>query len=286
VATANQDPFPPDYAFSVAGDYADKYRIQQIRALLGAKPKLTVDDMLAIQKDVYAAFDYFLAQQAIAAASKHPGNNELVRAAIDVLRSWNGQMDKDEAAPMITELFDDELGRSLVILVAPGATRANIAPRPQVIETLLRQRPRGWVANDDWDTWLMQNFDAALQEGRRRQGNRVSSWRWGLIHEWNLTHPVGKELPIVNRFFDIGPIAMSGSGTTVKQTTISLGPSERMVVDLGDLDKSLQNLLAGESGFVASGHYKDQWQAYYTGKSFPMQFDHVDGKDVLHVRPQ
>lgn len=310
VATANQDPFPPDYPFHVAGDYADKYRVEQIRALLTAKPKLTVDDMLAIQKDVYSAFDYFLAQQAIAAASKHPSNDDLVRAAINVLRHWNGQMDKDEAAPMITELLDDELGRVLVTSTAFANTRTtpsqapasaeksslhyrgmslnvpNIAPRPQVIETLLRQRPSGWVANDDWDAWLLQNFDAALQEGRRRQGNRVSTWQWGQIHAWNLAHPVGKELPIVNRFFDIGPVPMSGAGTTVKQTTTSLGPSERMVVDLGDLDKSVQNLLVGESGFVASGHYNDQWQAYYSGKSFPMQFDHVNAKDVLRVRPQ
>lgn len=103
--------------------------------------------------------------------------------------------------------------------------------------------------------------------------------------EWKFVHPVGKELPIVDRFFDIGPVEMSGSGTTVKQTTGTLGPSERMVVDLGDLDNSVQNLTVGESGFVASAHYKDQWPAYYAGKSFPMQFDHVDAKEVLRVRP-
>jgi penicillin amidase len=79
---------------------------------------------------------------------------------------------------------------------------------------------------------------------------------------------------------------MSGSSTTVKQTTGVLGPSERMVVDLGDLDKSVQNLQAGESGLVLSRHYKDQWPAYYAGTSFPMQFDHVDAKEVLQVRPQ
>ncbi len=283
VATANQDPFPPNYPFHVDGDYADKYRVDQIRALLNAKPKLTVDDMLAIQKDVYSAFDYFLAQQAIAASTRHARGDELTRAAIELLRHWNGQMDKDEAAPMITELFRDELGRELVI---SNSNFANIRPRPQVIETLLRDRPSGWVAKDDWDTWLMQTFNAALAVGRNRQGSRVSNWRWGRVLEWKLAHPIGKSLPIVNRFFDIGPIPMSGAGTTVKQTTATLGPSERMVVDLGDLDRSVQNLVTGESGYVASAHYKDEWQAYYTGKSFPMQFDHVEAKDTLRVKPQ
>src|SRR5579875_481667 len=309
VATANQDPFPPDYPYHVGGDYSDKYRIEQIRALLSKKPKLTVDDMLAVQKDVYSAYDYFLAQQVIAAA-RHAGGNQELRAVVSVLEHWNGQMDEDEAAPMMTELLDQQLGRMLVMSAtlpaepAPAAKPStsaakagghyrlaaapspSIVPRPQAIETLLRERPPGWVANDDWNTWLMQNFAAALARGRLLEGTPVSKWRWGRMHEWNLAHPVGKQLPLVNGFFDIGPVEMSGAGTTVKQTTTALGPSERMVVDLGDLDKSVQNLVTGESGFVASGHYKDQWPAYYTGKSFPMQFDHVEAKEVLRVRPE
>jgi len=167
-----------------------------------------------------------------------------------------------------------------------GQRVPDILPRPQVIEKLLLERPSGWVANDDWDAWLLENFHSALEAGRSRQGTPVSKWKWGRILQWKFAHPVGKELPFVDRFFDIGPVEMSGAGTTVKQTTGTLGPSERMVVDLGDLDKSVQNLPVGESGFVASGHYKDQWPAYYNGKSFPMQFNRVDAKEVLRVRAQ
>lgn len=309
VATANQNPFPPDYPYRISGDYADKYRVQQIRGLLTAKPKLTVTGMLAVQKDVYSAYDYFLSRQVIAAVARHGSSDQNVRAAVAVLQHWNGQMEKDEAAPMITELLDEQLARSLVLSLSFPAPRADpeprgsaakagghyrlmgvssaaIVPRPQVIENLLRARPPGWVANDDWDAWLMQNLPAALGSGRLRQGTPISKWHWGRMHEWNVAHPVGKQLPLVSGFFDIGPVEMSGAGTTVKQTTTSLGPSERMVVDLGDLDKSVQNLVTGESGFVSSSHYKDQWSAYYAGRSFPMQFDRIVAKEVLRVRPQ
>ncbi len=320
VATANQDPFSPDFPYRVNGDFADRYRVTQIRALLGAKNRLTVDDMLAVQKDVYSAYDYFLAQQVIAASARGGKNDQMARDAVDILRRWNGQMDKDEAAPMITQLLNNSLGTTLVAsLLQPAINKAvqeklksqpqnsaektggrpqtrlvsvggpvlpDILPRPQVIEGLLRQRPPGWVANDDWDTWLMESFRSALDDGRSRQGTPVSRWKWGRILQWKFAHPVGKELPFVDRFFDIGPVEMSGAGTTVKQTTGTIGPSERMVVDLGNLDKSVQNLPAGESGFVASGHYKDQWPAYYAGKSFPMQFYHVDAKEVLRVSPR
>ncbi len=317
VATANQDTFPPDFPYRIAGSFADKYRIRQIRALLGAKSRLSVDAMIAIQKDVYAAYDYFLSRQVLAAIDKGGAGDDTVRAAAGVLRRWNGQMDKDEAAPVMTQLLSNQLGAALVgSLLQPSMNQSvqaqlrsqpqnsnskngerarsvvsgtpripDILPRPQVIERFLRERPRGWVPKDDWNGWLLENFQTALQEGRKRLGTPLSSWKWGRLLQWKFAHPIGKELPLVDRFFNIGPVPMSGSGTTVKQTTGTLGPSERMVVDFSDLDKSIQNLPAGESGFVASGHYKDEWPAYYVGKSFPMEFEHVDAKEVLRVKP-
>jgi penicillin G amidase len=189
---------------------------------------------------------------------------------------------------MVTELLSREIGEDLVQSSVNRSGSPNvpdIRPRPQVIEQLLRNRPGGWVPNNDWDQWLEERFASALQAGRREQGSPVAKWRWGRMLQWKIEHPVGKQLPLVGRFFNIGPVEMSGSGTSVKQTTAVVGPSERMVVDLGDLDRSVQNLVAGESGFVASAHYKDQWRAYYVGESFPMEFERVDAKEVLHVRP-
>lgn len=289
VATANQDPFPPGYPYTVDGSYADPYRILQIRALLCAKTKLGVADMLAIQKDVYASYDFFLASQVLAAWEKRGGRNDrLLSEALGTLKGWNGQMDKDLAAPMVTQLLSSQLGGALLQTALGGRppSPSPTLPRPFVIESLLRTRPSGWVRSDDWDTWLLQNLSAALEVGRRRQGTPISHWRWGGLLQWDFEHPVGKQLPLVNSFFDIGPVPMSGSGTTVKQTTQTVGPSERMVVDLGNLDKSVQNLTTGESGLVASGHYKDQWPSYYVGTSFPMEFQKVDAKEILRVEPE
>ena len=288
IATANQNPFPTSYAYRVDGSFADTYRILQIRSLLGAKQKLTVNDMLAMQKDVYAAYNHFLARQAIAAAQHKGDGDALLREAVDLLRRWNGQMDKDEAAPMVTELLHVQLGHALVAgLLPPAARKVQLAilPRPAVIERLLRARPSGWVEKNDWDGWVLKNLTAALQAGRATQGSPVARWKWGQLLSWKLEHPVGKELPLVNGYFDIGPVEMSGSGTTVKQTTATLGPSERMVADVGDWENSVQNLTVGESGHVASPHYKDQWAAYYVGTSFPMEFQRVEAKEVLRIVP-
>jgi len=295
VATANQNPFPKDYAYRVSGNFADTYRMEQIRARLSAKAKLTVDDMLAIQKDVYSAFDFFLAKQVASSYAKvgSPAKDALLKPAVGILSRWNGQMEASEPAPAITELLSNELRLSLLKLLIPKAKELpDVLPRPQVAEALLRARLNGWVPNDNWDEWLISSLLHALDKGRETLGSTITEWRWGHLLHWKFEHPVIKRLPPVEWLFDAtyqrnpGPFEMSGSGTTVKQTTETLGPSERMVVDLGDLDRSVQNLVLGESGFVSSSHFEDQWPAYYYGKSFPMQFNHVDGKDVLRVKPQ
>ncbi len=294
VATANQNPFPPDFPYIVGGNFHDRYRIDQILALLRAKEKLGIDDILAVQKDVYSAYDHFLAKQVVgsAAASNRSGDRNFCDA-LDVLRNWNGQMDKDQPAPMITQLLSHHLAASLVDLVSPTSTPHNtrdasspeILPRPEIIQNLLKARPSGWIAKNNWNTWLLDNLTSALADGRVRQGSPVTKWKWGRLLTWKFAHPIGKELPVVNGYFDIGPVEMSGSGSTVKQTTATLGPSERMVADVGNWDRSVQNLTTGESGHVASKHYKDEWPAYYVGKSFPMEFEKVDAKETLIVKP-
>jgi penicillin amidase len=90
----------------------------------------------------------------------------------------------------------------------------------------------------------------------------------------------------VKTYFDIGPVAASGSSTSVKQTTRRLGPSERFNADLSDWDKSLLNLPIGESGHVLSSHYRDEWNAYYSGTSFPMRFNHVEVKSTFTMVPR
>jgi penicillin amidase len=97
---------------------------------------------------------------------------------------------------------------------------------------------------------------------------------------------VGGQLPVLASYFNVGPVEMSGSSTTIKQTTQRLGPSMRFVADLSDWDRSLNNITIGESGQFLSKHFKDQWDAYYAGKSFPMQFNNTILNDTLTVQPK
>ena len=60
----------------------------------------------------------------------------------------------------------------------------------------------------------------------------------------------------------------------------------RMAADLSDWDQSLLNVIIGQSGQILSSHFRDEWDRYYTGESFPMQYGKIDGKSVLRMTPR
>lgn len=282
IVTANQNPFPADYPYPVDGRFASKYRSQQIRARLESSQRWTPEQMLGIQKDVYSAQLKFIAQQTVAAWDKHPGSDAQLKDAVAVLRNWTGQVDRRAAAPMLAQLIYVRLRDAVAERASPGGSddyESFLAP--EVVERLLRERPTDWFP--DFDALLLKCLADADADGRKTQGSKVSRWEYGQYNMLLLRNPVMGQLPLIGRFFNIGPLPMSGGATTVKQTTQRLGPSLRMVVDFADLDRSVANLTLGESGHELSRHYKDQWDAYYNGRSFPMQFDRVDGKQTLTV---
>ena len=290
IVSANQNPFPADYAYRVDGNFDSPYRANQIRALLGSRAKWKAEEMLRVEKDVYSAFDHFLAQQVVAAfdAQKpelQKGASSQVQDAVQSLRAWNGQMEKGQAAPMLASLVYDQVRKRIAERAATGTGEAYQSfMAPSVVEKLLRERPADWFP--DYNALLLRCLTGALEAGQKIQGSKVPRWDYGQYSSLQIVNPVEGRLPLIGRYFNIGPVSMSGSPTTVKQYTRRLGPSLRMVVDLGDLEHSFANLATGESAQWLSPHYKDQWDAYYAGRSFPMQFGKVDAKNVLVVKPK
>jgi penicillin amidase len=285
IVTANQNPFPADFAYHVNGNYPPEYRHRQILDLLRANPKLKPEDALRIQKDVYSGFADFFARQLVQAVDRRKATNPAFTEPIAVLRNWDGQMDKDHAAPLIVTLAYQYFRKFVGESAAPGKgpiyeTQMSVA----VLRNLLTQRPAGWV--DNWDVTLERALSDGLDEGRRMQGDAIAKWHYGLYLQVQITHPVGHNIPLVGKYFDIGPVPMSGSSTSIKQTSKKLGPSMRLNADLSDWENSLLNLPIGQSGHFLSSNYKDEWDAYYSGKSFPMQFNKVEAKDTLKMEPQ
>lgn len=282
IATANQNPFPANYPYPVEGNFAPPYRVRQIRDLLSARQGWRAADMITVQKDVYSGFEKFLAEQIVSAYDRRHAHIPDMDEAIGLLRKWNGQMDKDEAAPLITELLFHYLRAAAAERASPGNSGAyDIAISSAVIESLFRQRPQGWFR--DYDETLMRAFVDALEEGRRMQGHDLKKWRWGAYLNVTIENPVVHRIPWVGRYFDIAGTPMSGSSTSVKQTSVKLAPSMRMTADFDDWTRSTLNVQIGQSGQILSSHYRDEWLDWYYARTEPMEWTAAAGG--LQFRP-
>lgn len=283
IVSANQNPFPADYKYPVAGVFAAPYRAKQIRDRLTAGKKWTAERMVGLQRDVYSPFLDFVGKAVVKAWEKKPGRDAGSAEAVAELRKWNGQMEKGLAAPMVAALVYAEMRRAVAERAAPGmgAEYAARAAGP-VMEKLLRERPGGWFA--DWDAWMVERLEKAVVVGAEVQGSSVARWDYGQYVELEIKHPVLGGLPFVGSYFNVGPVAMSGGASTVKQFTGGVGPSYRMVVDFGDLEGSLAGLTVGQSGHFLSRHYRDQFEGYVNGEGVRMQFGGVEEEGRVVVR--
>ena len=130
LATANSRVTPSDTHYPLTLEWIDPYRAERIYSGLRGRDKLTRNDMLSVQTDIYSAMDQELAHRfayAIdrtlldsanhdsanhdsanhdsanhAASSSHDDSaDKRLRQAADLLRSWDGRMSVDSPAASI-----------------------------------------------------------------------------------------------------------------------------------------------------------------------------------------
>jgi penicillin amidase len=131
-----------------------------------------------------------------------------------------------------------------------------------------------------------QLFKRAMIDARweltAKLGKDIDTWTWGRLHRLFLKNEtLGTEGPgFVQYALNRGPWELSGGEATVNATGWNAAggygvvwvPSMRMVVNLGDLDKSRWINLSGASGHAYSAHYVDQTDKWADGELLPWSF--------------
>ncbi|MEU9135931.1 penicillin acylase family protein [Streptomyces sp. NPDC048404] len=162
---------------------------------------------------------------------------------------------------------------------------------------LPRTRAEGATATRD------DLFRRALTDARweltAKLGKDIDTWSWGRLHRLFLKNQtLGTEGPgFLQYMLNRGPWNLSGGEATVNATGWNAAggygvvwvPSMRMVVNLGDLDKSKWINLSGASGHAYSAHYTDQTEKWAKGELLPWAFtkEAVDKatNDTLVLKP-
>ncbi|WP_263353671.1 penicillin acylase family protein [Acidicapsa acidisoli] len=284
LATANARVTPNDTKFPLTLEWPDPYRAERVYMDLRGRDKLTREDMLPVQTDIYSEVDQELAHRFAYAIdqtlqkSQSNGADARLKQAADILRSWDGRMSADSPAASIIYrarqafwhlILDPKLGSDFD---SYDWAEKDFAEEEIIMHGSGAATPSPWLPANykDWDALLTEAVRKGLQDGKAPEN--VSHWNYGSWHVIDLEHPVYQLLPIVKGWSGTGEQPLSGGHTTIKQVGRAFGPSQRFTMDWSAPDASTENIVLGESGDPSSQWFEDQWPAWYGGTTFPLPF--------------
>ncbi|HBF81963.1 MAG TPA: penicillin acylase family protein [Streptomyces sp.] len=155
----------------------------------------------------------------------------------------------------------------------------------EVVESILDDPDNEWwkvpaqgreEAIDNRDQLFARAMEDARWELTAKLGKDISTWNWGRLHQLTLRNQtLGTEGPdLLQRALNRGPWNLGGGEAAVNATGWNAAggygviwvPSMRMVVNVGDWDKSRWINLTGASGHAFSAHYTDQTDKWADGE--------------------
>ncbi len=274
IATANSRITPDKYPYSISTGWEAPWRTERIYQVLESGKQFSAADMLALQTDIYSSFDHFAAECFVSAIDHARNASPRVKQAAEIMRTWDGRMTADSAAPAL--LFEARTELSRLLLEGKLGKASGITYRWGMqsvwLDNVLHHQPKRWLPGNfaNYDQLLVAAVEAAVQLPES-PGN-LESWKWGRVNPVEIQHPVLSHLPLPTNWTGPGVQPQSGSGYAVKAVTRSHGPSERMTADLANLDASTLNIVTGQSGNFMSPYYMDQWKAWHEGFTYSLAY--------------
>ncbi len=129
IVSANNKAVPDSYPHFISSDWAAPYRAERIVELIKRKPKLSVDDVAAMQANVQSA----QAREILPYLLQAKVNGEREQAAINVLRSWDGTINASSAAATVFEAWYQQIPSH--VLPTSLATRCGTATATKKISS-------------------------------------------------------------------------------------------------------------------------------------------------------
>lgn len=260
IVTANQRTVDADYKYaSFIRDYAAPYRARRILSLLEAKPKLTSEDFMRIQHDIYSIplADF---------AAKMAQSNAVSSETRALFKMWDGKMSADSKAALVALEMFTALRRTVLNPIAGTNFENQFRSNANIfIKDLVEKKSKEFLPKPfaDFDALFADAEKQALENLTKRFGADESKWIWGASAPIKFPHPLAV-VPLFGAPFDIKSLPRIGNGDT---PNVGANVSMRFVAAPADWDKTRHQITPGESGNPNSPHWRDQTDGWYQGNS-------------------
>lgn len=287
ITTSNEMDLPVDYPYKerkLGFEWANPSRHARIEEVLQSLPKVSIEDSMRLQNDVTS----IPARRLAALLGRLNSGDAKTKAALDLLRGWNGLERADSAQAALMEVWiSRHLGRGFLEAVLPkNVADALGSPDMGVMLNTLEKPETRFVSDQNGtavekrDRLLLASLQLAYIEMEKLQGANASVWQWGKLHHSLPRHPLFEAVTgNLRAKLQPGPFPTAGSGFTPNAAAYRVtdfeqtgGPSFRMVVDVGNWDNSRAMNYPGQSGSPDAPHYQDLTQMWLTGGYFPLLY--------------
>ncbi len=279
-ATANQNILPAGYAHFVGGDWTTPERFERIEQLLAASPRHSRESLQAIQNDVTSLGAKALLPAVLSAQPDHPLGDQ----ALQILRTFDGQMHTDSAAALVFNVWADELTRGLLVPHLGAERFQGLYGKRHfraAVEGILKRSDAFWCGGAGCPAQVSAALDRALTRLTAQQGTDMRAWRWGAWHPAISSHkPLGK-VPYVSAAFDVRTESAGDLFTVNVGQYWANDPQEpfanrhaaslRAVYDLAEPEQSVFIYQTGQSGHAFDPRSRDMAHAWASGRYRPLQ---------------
>jgi penicillin amidase len=277
LANANNRVVGSDYPSPLGRDWTEPFRIRRIEEMIAGAPQHDADAMIRMQGDVHSLVPAALLPLMLPALRAEAIDQGRYGGVIASLATWNGEMTREQAQPLIFNAWLRELTRVVTADEIGPLFASAWRQQPAFIANVLRQDQR-WCDDittaemESCDLMIQRAFVSAMEKLSADYGADTEAWRWGDAHVARLTHRLLARVPGLGALASLD-IATPGDDSTVNRGSSNIrneadpfahvhGPGLRAVYDLADLERSRFIIAGGQSGNPLSRHYSDMAQRW------------------------
>ncbi|MDV3240279.1 MAG: penicillin acylase family protein [Methylocaldum sp.] len=279
LATANNRTLGKEYPYVIGHNFSYSYRAYRIAETLKGMPRVSEQDMLALQLDTVSEFYEFYRRLALSVLNGEPEDAILAEAKRSIER-WNGRLDADSIGIGLLVEWRRNLAKAVFapLVSRCAAADPNFAYAWREQETPLRTLLTEQVPETlpdrqyaDWRSFLIETLRRSAEEAKQRNGvDRLENLAWGEINRVHLSHPFSQTFTLAGWVLDMPEEPASGCGSfCVRVLFDGHGASERMAVSPNHPEDGILHMPGGQSGHPFSVHYRDQQQAWLKGVALP-----------------